>query len=83
MPSLKRPTHPNGRAKDEVRELKRENQELRRKLKDAEARYRLAVQAWAKEQISEKDLARWEREIKRGVKGGSLVELIHNLETEK
>jgi hypothetical protein len=70
------------RAKDEVHELKRENQELRRKLEAAEKECRLAVQAWAKTQITKEELAQWELEIKKGVKGGSLIELIRQLEKE-
>ncbi|MCI0378934.1 MAG: hypothetical protein L0215_15105 [Gemmataceae bacterium] len=62
--------------------MKRENRELRKQLKDSEKRYRRAVQAWAKEQITRKDLDRWEREIKKGAKGGSLTDLIHELEME-
>jgi hypothetical protein len=81
MPSAKRPTA-NGSVEEQLRKLKRENKELREKLKEAEEQRRHAIQAWAKTQITEKDLARWEREIKKGVKGGSLTDLIRKLERE-
>jgi hypothetical protein len=78
MPSPKRPPA-NDRTKAEVRALKRENKELRKKLKEAEEQRRQAIQAWARTQFTEKDVRRWEREFRKG-KGGSLLALIQELE---
>lgn len=82
MPAARRSTNTNGAPKDVLRALKRENQLLRRKLKEAEQQCRRAVQAWAKAQITPKEIAAWEREIKRGAKGGSLQALIDELATD-
>ncbi|MCI0640317.1 MAG: hypothetical protein L0Y72_29985 [Gemmataceae bacterium] len=82
MSSVRRKAKTNGRTGDDMRELKRENLELKKKLNEAERQFRRVIQAWAKEKATDKDRAFWEREIKKGAKGGSLLALIQTLEKE-
>lgn len=82
MPSTRRSAAPAARGNDKLKRLQRENKELRKKLKAAELQCRQAIAAWAKSQITEKDVLRWEREFRKGVQGGSLTDLIQELEAK-
>lgn len=80
----RKPKSVNGRQNHEVQRLKRENRELRKRLKAVEMDYRRVVHAWAKDQFTEDDIKEWKQLYKQWTEGtlqtGSLPELINELE---
>jgi hypothetical protein len=90
MATTKRSAKASSGTRENLQLLRRENRELRKKIRQLEAEcnsYRRTLHAYTKAQITEEDLRRWSEGIERwqqgADQGGSLVDLIKSLEKGK